>query len=139
MRPKPELHSRERRAGRLRGLAPALLVGGLAALIVCGLPWSCPLLALTGYPCPSCGLTRAVRLGLRGDLAAATRMHPLWFLIVPACAALEAGEVWGYWTRGAWGAAIEHCWTRRVAAVLGAAMIAVWLARFAGAFGGPVR
>ena len=37
--------------------------------------WSCPLRALTGIPCPTCFLTRATELALRGDLQAAVRWH----------------------------------------------------------------
>ena len=39
--------------------------------------WSCPLRALTGIPCPTCFLTRATELALRGDLASAWHLHPL--------------------------------------------------------------
>ena len=85
---------------RLRGLAPAVLCFALATRVVAGFPWRCPLLTLTGIPCPTCGITRATRLALHGDFGAATRMHPLWFVVVPACIALGAGEMVAYW-RGA--------------------------------------
>jgi hypothetical protein len=39
--------------------------------------WSCPLRAITGIPCPTCFLTRATELALRGDLGAAMELHPL--------------------------------------------------------------
>jgi hypothetical protein len=127
-------------AGRSpRDLAPALLLFALAALVVAGLPWRCPLLALTGVPCPTCGLTRATRLALHGDLAGATRMHPLWFVIVPAFAALGVAEMFTFWRRGEWGRVVEHRWTKRVGIVLVVALVAVWVARFAGGLGGPVR
>jgi hypothetical protein len=41
-----------------------------------GLPgWPCPLRALTGVPCPTCFLTRATELALRGDLGGALAHH----------------------------------------------------------------
>jgi hypothetical protein len=127
------------RAGRsLRDLAPAIFLFALAALVVAGLPWRCPMLALTGLPCPTCGLTRATRLALRGDLAGATRMHPLWFVVVPACTTIGVAELVGFWRHGLWGLALEHRWTKRVGVALAVALLAVWLARFEGALGGPV-
>ena len=37
--------------------------------------WPCPLRALTGVPCPTCFLTRATELALRGDLEASLQQH----------------------------------------------------------------
>ena len=38
--------------------------------------WGCPLLrALTAIPCPTCFLTRATELALRGDLAVSLEQH----------------------------------------------------------------
>jgi hypothetical protein len=122
----------------LRDLAPALLLFAFAALVVAGLPWRCPFLALTGLPCPTCGLTRATRLALHGELGAATRMHPLWFAVVPACAVVGVAEMVSFWREGAWGSVVEHRATRWVGLVLAVALVVVWGARFAGAFGGAV-
>ena len=48
-----------------------------------GLPLPrCPFLAMTGYPCPSCGMTRALRCLLHGDLAAALAFNPLFIVAV---------------------------------------------------------
>jgi len=33
-----------------------------------------------GIPCPSCGITRACKLFLKGDLVGAFHMHPLFFI-----------------------------------------------------------
>lgn len=42
----------------------------------------CPLVKITGYPCPSCGLTRAgIRL-LQMDFAGAWQMHPFIYVAV---------------------------------------------------------
>jgi Protein of unknown function (DUF2752) len=56
----------------------------------------CPLRAVTGVPCPSCGLTRALAHLERGHLAEAVRLHPfapLLFLLVLALAAMLAFEL----------------------------------------------
>ncbi|MGL6133267.1 MAG: DUF2752 domain-containing protein [Prochlorococcaceae cyanobacterium] len=37
--------------------------------------WPCPLRALTGIPCPTCFLTRATELALRGDLGGSLAQH----------------------------------------------------------------
>ena len=82
--------------GRIRGLhvavfavfAGAWLVVGLAALGTAGaLPGplasaaafltSCPYHALTGRPCPLCGVTTAAVALLRGDLEASLALNPL--------------------------------------------------------------
>ncbi|MBQ3064986.1 MAG: DUF2752 domain-containing protein [Clostridia bacterium] len=38
----------------------------------------CIFARITGYPCPGCGMTRAVLAVFRGDLGAAFSHHPLW-------------------------------------------------------------
>jgi hypothetical protein len=37
--------------------------------------WPCPLRALTGIPCPTCFLTRAIGAALSGDLASSIELH----------------------------------------------------------------
>lgn len=37
--------------------------------------WSCPIRALTGMPCPGCGLTTGTIQLLRGDIAASLQTH----------------------------------------------------------------
>ena len=61
-----------------------------------GAPVLCPLRAVTGVPCPSCGLTRALAHLERGHLAEAVRLHPfapLVFLLVLALAGMLAFEL----------------------------------------------
>ncbi len=53
----------------------------------------CPVHALTGGWCPFCGALRATHDLLRGDLAGAWSMNPLWVLGLPALAA-----AWLRWT-----------------------------------------
>ena len=42
----------------------------------------CPMVMITGFPCPGCGLTRAGFRLLRLDFTGAFRMHPFIYLIV---------------------------------------------------------
>jgi hypothetical protein len=65
-------------AGSVVALAPVL--PALARFVP-----ACPFHALTGVPCPGCGVTRAALAFFRGDLAAAFGWNPL------AAAALVAG------------------------------------------------
>ena len=48
------------------------------------LGYACPLLKFTGFSCPGCGLTRAWRSFLTGDIKQAMYWHPLFLLPVPA-------------------------------------------------------
>jgi len=43
------------------------------------LPWKCPFLALTGHPCPGCGMTDAVKFLLQGKIKLAFRANPQVF------------------------------------------------------------
>ncbi len=49
----------------------------------------CPMVLLTGLPCPGCGMTRAAVLFLQGHWLAAWQMHPFFYalLILAAAAA----------------------------------------------------
>lgn len=63
-----------------RGLCVSLIVTGvvLVSLSALNLPsYTCPFRDVTGFPCPSCGLTRGVRLFVSGDWKAAIQLHPL--------------------------------------------------------------
>jgi hypothetical protein len=120
-----------------RWLAPALLLGAGATLVFTSVGWPCPLRALTGFPCPACGLTRATRHAIHGDVAAATSMHPLVWLVVPVVAAFVAVEVVGFVRTGAWGSSARVKGSNVVMVGTAALMFVVWIARFFGAFGGP--
>ena len=78
-----------------RLLALALLAGSLL-LPLLAFDWImspqalvlCPLRAVTGIPCPSCGLTRALAQLERGHLAEALKFHPFSPLILALALAL---------------------------------------------------
>ena len=56
-----------------------------------GLPLPlCPLHALTGCPCPSCGATRCVRFALGGDFGAAFSINPLALCTLGVTALFDA-------------------------------------------------
>lgn len=41
----------------------------------------CPSVLITGYPCPACGMTRAVTLVLTGHFAEAARLQPFVYVL----------------------------------------------------------
>lgn len=44
----------------------------------------CPMVYTIGFPCPACGITRAMSLFLRGDFAGAWQMHPFFYVLLAA-------------------------------------------------------
>ena len=119
-----------------RAWAP-LAVTAIAALVLF-VGWPCPIRALFGVPCPTCGVTRATRLALSGDLGGAWRMHPLFAIAVPFAASAIAIEIVGYVREGRWGRVARLRGSKAALAVVATLPFGVWIARFAGAFGGPV-
>ncbi len=97
---------------------------------------------LLGIPCPGCGLTRASLLALTGDFSGALRLHPLVFVMGPLVGWFTARAAFNYF-RGPRpsSAPARAVRTERhitiAASVLLVAMLSVWIARFAGYFGGP--
>lgn len=86
---------------RLRGLALAAPCIGIVALALTLSPRSagygtheqlgipgCSLLASSGYPCPTCGMTTSVSAGVRGQFALAWRAHPFGLVLLGAIVAL---------------------------------------------------
>ncbi len=58
-----------------------LIIGG--AVILLGLMaffgfYKCPFRFITGIPCPGCGMTRAFRELVKGNIRRAFYYHPLW-------------------------------------------------------------
>ena len=92
----------------------------------------CPFALAFGIPCPGCGLSRATFALLRGDIHAALAMHPLVPVALPAALALALHATSSHSPPSRERAAVV------ASAALLVLFVAVWLARFAGAFGGPV-
>jgi hypothetical protein len=118
----------------------AALALGLVAVATCAAVAFdvslCPFATLTGIPCPSCGLGRAIVALVLGDPAAAFRFHPLVFAALPAIAAAIL-----HLATSSSLASPRRARSERVL-VLGAstllvAFAAVWVLRFEGVFGGP--
>lgn len=70
------------------GMKRYIIILVLGLLILVG-GYKCPIYNIIGLPCMSCGMTRAWRLVLSGDVIAAFLMHPLFLLplclFVPRC------------------------------------------------------
>lgn len=100
----------------------------------------CLTAATYGIPCPGCGMTRAAVELLHGDVGGALHFHPLAPVIVPVYVGILAVGA-GRWVLGVRLPAGPKS-LRRVASVAGGALVAalvtVWIARFAGHLGGPV-
>lgn len=74
-------------------LSIATLAGG-AALRWIGLSWpQCPFLALTGWPCMTCGATRATIAFLQGDFLRAFSWNPLAALALCGVVAFDVYAV----------------------------------------------
>ena len=117
----------------------AIAFGLLGAAIMLKLPL-CPFAFVTRHPCPGCGLTRATLALLGGDLRGAVALHPLSPIVAPLVA-LAFGYSAAGWVRGGPSGAtkwLESRWVTRAGVALCVAMVLVWIARFFGAFGGPV-
>jgi hypothetical protein len=104
----------------------------VVAAVLAGFPL-CPVGSLAGVPCPGCGLGRAAIALVRGEWAEALSLHPAAPIALPALFALATAQAT---------AAIAQKHARalsRAAAALLVLLVAIWLARFLGAFGGPVH
>lgn len=59
----------------------------LALTMTNRMPTLCPFALVTGTACPGCGLTRAFRSLLLGDMSGAIRFHPVVFVVAAWAAA----------------------------------------------------
>lgn len=129
MKPKTALYP-----GRALALAAALVA--VAAVLASGVI-PCAFASMTGLPCPACGSTRAVRALARGDLAGVLATNPLGPLVALALAAIGVQAVGSVLRRGDLADAVGPR-TAALVIVLAVAELALWIARFFGAFAGPV-
>lgn len=130
-----------RGATRGRRILAVALSLALASLAIASDVTLCPVAALSGVPCPGCGLTRAALALISGDFTAAFALHPLVFVAAPLVALLGLGLLRDVWRGESAPASVPPRaagWVAAAAAVLLAAFISVWFARLYGAFGGPV-
>jgi len=128
------------RTGRIALLASAAVLFGIAS-------WTdfpmCPIAGSLGIPCPGCGLTRATLALLQGDWHGALHFHPLVWLLLPLFLGFIGIASWELIRDPARQRSPSRFnWTGRgttsVAIVVILLTLGVWLARFAGHFGGPV-
>ena len=122
-----------------RALHLGLVAAGLAAAVALRLPL-CPFALVTRHPCPGCGMTRASLALATGHVREAIGIHPLVIPVAPLAALVVLAAAYNYVRHGRFASvAFTHRrWATPAAILLGAAMTALWIARFFGAFGGPV-
>lgn len=85
-------------------------------------------------------MTRATLALLRGDIAGAVRFHPLVFVTLPTLALFFGINTLKYLRTGRWGYVDGQMGKGFgiAAGLMVTLSIGVWVARFLGAFGGPV-
>ena len=92
--------------------------------------WSCPLLHLTGVPCPACGLTRATSLLLRGQVTESLKFHAFAPVVVLGMVFLTATAVLPEGTRNSWLKKTDRLERKTsLVFILIAALIIYWLVR----------
>ena len=123
---------RRRRAWQSAGIAVLLAV---AALTDPGRPLPfeiCPIHRLTGVPCPTCGMTRAVCHVVHGRWADSVASHPAGLLVA---AGLVAWMLWAA-AEGWRGRLLAEAWrsraTRALVAVVAVVSLANWIHVLAG-------
>jgi hypothetical protein len=129
----PRLLAAAERIARIRtsGVLTALLAAGVFVNPSRPLPIDvCLLKRLTGLPCPTCGLTRAVCYALQGDWAASLGFHPAGILVVISLVGWVSWMSMEVWL----GQALWLSGRQTVAKLAGAAIALIsvvgWIARF---------
>ncbi|MBX3223152.1 MAG: DUF2752 domain-containing protein [Labilithrix sp.] len=101
----------------------------------------CPTARLFHVPCPGCGMTRAFRLLAAGAIGPSLTMHALAVPTALCQAALAFATIVATVRFGAPWSLLRARWGRVVVGLVAAVLVAdvaYWIARAAGAFGGPV-
>ena len=101
----------------------------------------CPSARWLHVACPGCGMTRAIHLLLRGELAASVAMNPLAVPISLSLGAVALATVLVTIERGSPLSLLESRAGRAVVLsflALEVLSVVVWALRLAGLFGGPV-
>lgn len=120
-------------AGRL--LRVALVLIPLVIVWVVGVP-ICPVAAVARIPCPGCGLSRACWALLTGDLAGAIALNPLAPVVCPLLGGAAIYAVVRYVVTGSMS---PNRWRADIILIGAVTLLTiVWVARWFGAFGGPV-
>lgn len=131
-------HPRAVRLRRLGALASVLFLVALG-LYLKVVP--CAFALLFHVPCPACGSTRAVLALLQGDLSGALRFNPFGPVVAFLLALLGVRILASVSSHGDL-RDVGKGWTGRaltgVFALVALLEVAFWIARFCGAFGGPV-
>src|SRR5260221_13423556 len=123
----------------LKRVFAAIATGVLCVLVVFDvIPWRCPIAALLGIPCPTCGVSRAVRAGLGGDTSNAFHFHPLWTFVVVVVGAIVIAEIVSFIQSGGFRDYVGRTVLHRAGLGLSVLLFILWAIRFVGAFGGPV-
>lgn len=102
-----------------------------------GMPVLCPLKALTGWPCPGCGLTRALVLCAHGDWQGAFNYHPLGAVFYFTLWIALALGVFSLLRKHTAASLLELLPQRGILFACVAALVGVWLIRLSGFFPYP--
>ena len=127
------------------GAAKRLWLPALVAFLAWGhitqkaFHWDCPVRTLLHVPCPTCGITGALRSMLHLDFAEAFHLHPLSLVVIPFVGVLVVMELGGFVVTNEFGTWTNKSAVRIAGITMCAALFLVWIARFFGAFGGPVK
>lgn len=119
-----------------RAAITALALGAFGALLAAkAVP--CGFATVTHHPCPGCGSTRAVLALFSGDLRGMLRYNPFGPVMAAILGVLVVQAIVSMLLDGDLRRVGGRVLTR-IVMVVAALEIVVWVARFFGAFGGPV-
>ncbi len=119
----------------------SVVIGGFLSLLwLSAVP--CGFARMTHHPCPGCGQTRSVLALVHGDLAGVFHFNPFGPPMAVLLAGLAVQAIHSMFTRGDLQNVGEGRMGRllkRGIMIVAALEVVLWIARFFGAFGGPVE